>query len=701
LNGQAQKRDGKLTFMPDLLFELGCEELPAGSIERAAQNLKESVEKRLRDCGVGFEAQEPLFTPRRLIVSLKNVDKKQPDQNKVQRGPALGAAFDAEGKPTKALEGFCKGQGVNPTEVVVEGEYVWVKKEVPGRETIELLQEILPSAIGDIQFSKTMRWGDGTFRFARPIRWILASLGGKTVSFSIEGVHSGILSRGHRFRAPGEFEAMSLDDLVTGLRSRFVEPSFKERRAKILEQTKVLTGQSNPSNDLVDENANLTEWPEALIGEFKPEFLELPIPVLTTVMAKHERFFPMPDGMGGLKSQFVSIRNGGEEGAVRKGNAWVLNARFNDARFFFEEDKKHSLAEFLERTSSMAFQEKLGSVRQRCDRLAVLAGEVALWSGSNEEEAGFANQAGLYAKADLSTGLVSELDELQGVIGGEYARREGFVEPVCWAIASHYDLTKNPSPDSVGARTAVRLLIADQLDRLAGFMGTGYVPTGSSDPYGLRRSVTLLIESSWSWLTVLPGFNEIFHKAVQGYTDQGFELHSTKAVDALKEVFSARYHAMLGARHDLCEAAALPGDALLDPRGVRMRLSVMIKLASDTTFVQASTRPANIVAAALKKGIDFGSTVVSAESLQSAEADDLWTAVRSQGPLAEKASQAEDAEGVVMALRPLISPVNAFFDSTMVMVDDVSVRDARLKMLSECEEVLRIAGDFTKVVIEG
>lgn len=687
--------------MPDFLFELGCEELPAGSVQKATDELLNAIEQRLSDAGVAFERRGTLFTPRRMIVGLKNVDPLQPDQTKSQRGPALAAAFGPDGQPTKALEGFCRGQQVDVSDVVREGDYVWVHKAVPGRKTREIFSEILPEAIAAVQFPKTMRWANSTFRFARPIRWILASFDGEAVEFEIEGVRSGLKSRGHRFRSAEEFPASDWDTLVSELRGRFVEPDYKNRRTKIHTEVQALLQGEEPIASLVDENANLTEWPEPLLGEFKPEFLELPAPVLETVMAKHERFFPVRTKDGQITNQFVSVRNGGEEGAVRQGNAWVLNARFNDARFFFEEDKKYSLAAFLERTSSMSFQDKLGTVRQRADRLAVLAREVALWSGADEEEAGLAYEAGLYAKADLTTGLVSELDELQGVIGGEYAKREGFADAVCWAIASHYDLHKNLTPNCVGSRTAVRLLIADQLDKIAGFMGLGLAPSGSSDPFGLRRSVTMLIEAVWTWPTPIPGYGAVLGRAFNEYKRQEISLDAARGMEIAQEVFESRYRSLLDAKHDQIEASLLPGANLLDPRAVKTRLAVVKKLANDTAFLQTAIRPANIVAAAVKKGLSFDGADVSDDSLQSPQATDLLHAVNRQRPLAEQGLQAESPESIVDALKPLINPINAFFDSTMVMVEEESVRNARLKLLSECGDVLRTGGDWPDVVIEG
>lgn len=686
--------------MAEILFEIGCEELPASFIGPALEQLQAEIASRLQSSGLAFDATEAQGTPRRLVVSFNGVPVVQPDQQAEHRGPALTVAFDSTGQPTKALEGFCRGHGVQPTEVVKEGEHVWVRKTVKGQATRELLASILPEALFALQFKKSMRWAGSKMRFARPIRWLLAAFDGGPVNFEIEGIRSGVKSRGHRFLSPVEFDATTFAELESKLRQNKVELRKSERVERIRTAILAASPSVQLTEALIEENANLTEWPEAHKGEFKAEFLELPAAVLTTVMAKHERFFPVADGEN-LTNSFVAVRNGGEAAVVSEGNAWVLNARFNDARFFFEEDKKHSLDDFLDKTSGMTFQEKLGSVRQRADRLANLAEKVALWSGASAVEAALAKTAGQYAKADLSAGLVSELDELQGVIGGVYARRENYPDAVCWALSSQYDPELNLDPQCEGARTAVRLIIADQLDKLGGFLGLGFVPKGSSDPYGLRRAATMLIEAAWNWPSPLPSLESVLETALDGYAQQGFELDRDKAVSSLTDVLGSRYESLIEGRYDIVKSAVMQGGALLNPRAVRFRAGVMAELAQDTGFVNAATRPANILESAKKKGISFETAQVTSETLGAVAADALWSVVRTQRPLAEQAAQAEDRAGLIQALRPLVPSINDFFDSTMVMVDDTAVRDARLNLLSQCDSSLKLAGDFTMVVIEG
>ncbi|MCW5940183.1 MAG: glycine--tRNA ligase subunit beta [Fimbriimonadaceae bacterium] len=686
--------------MPDLLFELGCEELPASQVRGAARQLAAKIASGLKDAGIDPGPPTVYSTPRRLIVGVDGLPARQPDQEKVSRGPAVKAAFDPEGKPTKALEGFCRGQGADLSQVTVEGEHVWLKFTVAGRPTHELLPEILESAVRGVNFGKTMRWGHGTLRFSRPIRWILAAFDASRVPMQIEGVASGLLSRGHRHRSPEPFEATSLEQLVQGLRQRSVEPDPDVRERAIREGARSCAqGTPDLSDSLVEENAFLGEWPEPLQGEFPEAFLELPEPVLVTVMAKHERFFPVRDSGGALTNRFVSVRHGGEEAVVREGNTWVLIARFNDARFFYDDDSKGSLEDFLEKTAGMTFQERLGTVRSRADRLADLAGFVAEWAGEDLAVQREASQAGRLAKADLTTGVVGELDELQGVVGGIYARREGLPEEVAVAIESQYDLARLKSLAAKGIGPAFCLGLADQIDKLAGYLGVGFEPSGTSDPFGLRRAGTVLIELAWAAPRALPSLDPLFEKALSGYLGQGVSVDSSAAMSALRRLLRGRYEALLDDfRYDVRDGAIAFEDRLTAPRQVLFQAKALACLADDADLVQTATRPANIVAAAQKKGLALGSAWPDLSDLESPEGRALAEAVTTHGALALAAAAAEDVRALADSFRPLAAPINAFFDSTMVMVDEARVRDARLALLGRTADVFSLAGDFTRLV---
>lgn len=695
--------------MPELLLELGCEELPATFVRKAYTDLLNGLTTLLGEAGVLQGGGTALGTPRRLIVSFPQLVERQPDTTKEQRGPALKAAFDAEGNPTPALLGFCRSQGVDVADLRRDEQYVWVTKTIAGRPTQEILSEVLPKAIRGLNFEKSMRWGANRMRFARPIRWILATFGGQVVPFDVEGVLSGGESRGHRFYSPDPFPASSFDGLLQGLRERKVEPDPERRREAILSGAwKVADGVPDLPEALVDENTFLTEWPTAIQGSFRDEFSHLPTPVLVTAMAKHEKMFPVRDREGKLTNRFVFIRNSGEDDTVRSGCEWVLNARFNDAKFFYDEDAKSSLEDFLGRTETIVFQEKLGTVRRRADRLADLAEAVARATGTDEAEAAYASQAGLFAKADLASGLVGELTSLQGIIGGEYARREGFAEAVAHAIGTQYDPAKNSAPATAEERTAVRLLIADQLDKLAGYLGLGLEPSGSSDPYALRRAATILIEAAWNWPSALPDYLELFAVALEGYRKQGVELNETVATSALTGLFASRYASLLpDVRYDILNAALLTGatDGPTNPQRVRFRTRVLESLAADIPFVQTATRPLNIVKAAVTKGNEVGLVdplhSVEHSALESADGLLLLQTMSEQEAELRRAALEFNEGEVVRLLRRLADPINRFFDSTMVMAEQPDVRFARLTLLQgACLQLLE-AGDFSQIVIEG
>jgi glycyl-tRNA synthetase beta chain len=690
--------------MPELLFELGCEELPASSVRRAYTQLADEVVARLDEAGLPHGKPTAMGTPRRLILSLPDVAERQPDSVKEVKGPALKAAFDAEGKPTKALEGFCNSQGVSPSKIERRDDYVWVTKKVEGKPAADVLAEVLPAAVRALTFDKTMRWGSAKMRFARPIRWLLAAYGGKPVPFEVEGVKSGLESRGHRFESGKPFKAADLATLLKGLRKNRVEPDPAEREKMIREGAhRVSLGAPDMPDHLVEENVFLTEWPEALLGDFPDEFMSLPEPVLVTAMAKHERFFPVRDSHGALTNRFVSIRNGGREDVVKRGNQWVLSARFNDAKFFYDDDATRTMAEFLERTARMSFAEGLGTIRQRAHRLSVLAKRVAEATGANPKDAALAEKAGLYAKADLSTGLVSELASLQGIVGAEYAAREGFEPAVCHALATQYDISKAIAGEH--AKTAVRVVVADQLDKLAGYLGLGQAPSGSSDPYGLRRAATLLIEASEHLTLPTGGYGTLFDEALALYGSEGFAVDAEKARTLLGDLFAGRYEALHPeARHDVLDAALLERRAtdVLDPARFRLRLKLASGASFDTEFLQTATRPINIVAAAVKKGIQVPRDA-RPEDVDSTRLDsEAGAALLFAAHEAKKATDGKsDTAAVFVALKKLEGPINKFFTDTMVMVEDSSVRDERLKLLSVVSNLLFQAGDLSKIVIEG
>ncbi len=674
--------------MPDLMFELGCEEMPAPAAARAGADLAQNIERLLHDQNLTHGPVRYFTTPRRIIVGIADIQARQEDRTERVRGPRIEAAFDSEAKPSRALEGFCRGQGVDPAQVEFQAGYVWASINIAGSTADEILAELLPEAVHAMRFEKSMRWGTSKERFVRPVQWIVAQLGEAPVRFTLFGIASGSRSRGHRFMAPEEFEPHSLDDLLSQLRQRSVEPDPAERRRLILNQIAETGEEAIIDESLLEENVHLVEWPLVHEGSFDEAFLSLPDAVLTTAMVKHQRFFPVVDESGKLTNRFLSVRNNGEESTVRAGNEWVLNARFNDAQFFFNEDAKHSLDDFLNMTEAMVFQPGLGSVRARADRLSELTPFVDhLLGGTASDEA---RNAGLYAKADLATGLVSELNSLQGVIGGLYAARHGLSMATASAISRQYTLLADPSEDML----ATALLIADQMDKLVGFLGLGLIPKGSTDPYGLRRAAGLVIQAALSLANPRFDLRPVVERAIQLYADQSVELNLP--AERLAEIFSARLDALLPAiSHDVHDAVLAGGGwhRVSNPELYSQRSAIVSELKSAPELVQTFTRPLNILSAARSKNEPF------ADQFEPALAANE-TALRLNKALDDPEFDLETPEGLTSHLKWLQGPIHTFFEETMIMDSDLAIRANNLALLLKTESHLLRAGDFSKLIYE-
>jgi len=678
--------------MATLLLEIGVEELPASMVESASQQLLEGVCEAVREAGLGeADGATRYETPRRLIVFLPVVSPRQEGRQERRRGPSVAAAYK-DGAATPALHGFARGAAVDVDSVEVEGDYVWANVSIAGKPASEALGEPLAAAVRAISFDKTMRWGAGRTRFSRPIRWMVALLDHEVIPYSIETVSSGALSRGHRFLSPEEFP-INPSRFLEDLRERFVEPDTSARRELISTKSRELSPHAVMSDELLDENANLTEWPMPILGSFREEFLTLPKAVLVTAMAKHERFFPVESG-GVVTTQFVSVTNGGEPDTVRAGNEWVLNARLNDALFFYEEDSRKTIEEFWEATDRIVFQDKLGTIKQRTERLAKLADRIATsWDAytddidgssmdlvietlSNKYRSSMAREAGRLSKADLSTGLVSELPSLQGTVGAEYALKQGYPKPVCLAIAEHYAHSGNKLANAV--------MCADQADRLAGYLGIGEAPSGSSDPYALRKAATMLLRTEsgdvLKWV----------RWATEEYHGQDFDLQAFEA--ALQDLLYGRFEALYpDIPYDVLAAAWRDGlgESAAD---FLNRARIVSNIASDIGFVRTAKRPGNIVEAARKKSLQIAVNV-SSSLLEHEDERALFAAYGEFG-------LSFDLERYVANLRQLAPLINAYFDKVMVMVDDENVRANRLKLLSDVDGLFRHVADFSKIVIE-
>ena len=492
----------------DFVFEIRTEEIPAPALLPARLELSRRLTEALAEEGLAPASTESYATPRRLAVALRGLPERQADRASEVLGPPAANGFDAEGKPTKAAEGFARAQKVDVADLVVvdapRGKTVAARRTIPGRPTREVLGEVVPRVVSGLTFPKTMRWGDGSRSFVRPVRSVVAVLGGEVVPMEILGVPAGNETVGHRLLSDGPIRVASPDDYVTGLRGAFVEPDSEARRIQILERARKLAaevgGQIEAHADLANTLSDLVEWPGLVRGAFAPEFLELPEEITVTAMRTHQKYVPVR-GPAGLLPHFIAVMDNADDrkGLIAKGSEWVLNARLADARFFFETDVQEGLEARVSALSRLTFQDRLGDYRKKTERLEELADAVARLVGRTDLVETVRTAARL-SKADLTTLVVKEFTDLQGVMGGIYARRERQPDGVWKAIYDQYRPASG-SDDPPREASGAILSLADRFDSLCALFRIGLVPTGSKDPYGLRRAalgaVAIAIGRNW------------------------------------------------------------------------------------------------------------------------------------------------------------------------------------------------------------
>lgn len=704
----------------DLLFEIGVEELPAGYVPPALEQLERAVRAGLQELRLGFDDVVTYGTPRRLAVFVADVSERQRDHEEEAMGPAAKVAFDPAGQPTKALLGFCAGKGVDVSAVrrveTPKGEYVAVTVKHVGRPAADVLPGLLGALAPRIQFPKTMRWDAGDYRFGRPVRWLVALLGDQVLPVKAFGLTAGRASFGHRFLHPGTVEIPSPRRYVEALQGVYVLADQRARRLAVEEQVARVAGRRGgrvvADEELADINTFLVEWPAALDGAFDARYLDLPREVIVTALREHQRFFAIETPEGALLPGFVTVRNGDERGLdlVRKGNEDVLVARLEDAKFYWDTDLRHAPAELVDRLAGVVWMEGLGSLRDKAARLESLAGWLA--DRLAPEAKAHATRAALLCKTDLLGEMIGsgkEYASLEGVMGGHYARRAGEDAAVADAIAEHY--RPRGAGDAPPATDAGLLLaLADKLDHVAGAFVAGKSPSGSEDPYGVRRAangaVRLVLSRARAFdlraaalETTRPFFaadpalpqaeivkklGEFLRSRVDSALEEGGVAYDTR--DAALE---ARVPADGGARPGWCDAA----DALARARA----LGAFRDDARFAPLVVLYKRVANILKAAtepLPDTLDRGRLVEPAErSLLSA----LEAARERTGPLWET----RDYPAIIPALLEMEAAIHGFFDHVMVNVDDAAVRLNRLRLLADVRELFVRGWDLSKVVVEG
>lgn len=680
----------------DLLFEIGTEEVPAHVMPGTLAQLKENAEKAFKENRIAFKAVRTLGTPRRTALLVEGLAEKQEDVASENRGPSVKIAFDAEGNPTKAAQGFARGQHIDPKDLVVKDGYVYAEVHEEGQPTAKLLETLLPELVCGLSFPNNMRWGDLDFKFIRPIRWFVALYGADVIPFELANVKSGRTSRGHRFLSQGDFEIADAKSYEKACEANFIIVDQDKRKQMIREQIEAVAkangGQAEITEDLLEEVLYLVEYPTALCGKFEEKYLQLPPEAVITPMRDHQRYFPVKTAEGKLLPLFITVRNGGKEylETVQHGNERVLRARLADAQFFFDEDRKKSLEEHREKLKTVVFQQGLGTMYEKTERLEKLADFIADAIGADEKAHKHARRAAILSKADLVTGMVTEFTELQGIMGREYAKLDGECEKVAVAIDEHYK--PRFAGDSQPQTTAGRIVsLADKIDTIVGTFSLGKIPTGSQDPFALRRQalglVNMIIEAKYHL-----SLSAIVAKAMDLYGIEDEKARAKMQQDVADFIRLRLKNVLESIRYDVVDAVLADVD---DIYAVALRAKAVADYVTDADAaagVQAFVRVANLA----KKA---ASAEVSADLFQTDAERNLFAAYEKASAAVASDVASESYAEAITALAALAAPIDTFFDDVMVMDKDEKIKNNRLGLLKSIDELVSRIADFTKIVL--
>lgn len=715
--------------MEKLLFEIGTEEIPAKFMPGILKQLKELAAAKMQELRIPFEDITVYGTPRRMAFIADGVAETQADVVVEAKGPSVKIAY-VSGAPSKAAQGFARGQGVDVKDLVVRDNYVYAVKHLAGQPVIELLPGLLMDILTSLSFPKTMRWADYEFRFVRPIRWMVALFGDQIIPVEICGVKSGKFSMGHRFMqqslkaaaesqgllsaalskvgnkvysalagVKGAVEIPSAGDYKKVMYDNFVMVDQDERRALILQQIKDLAaqngGEAEINEDLLEEVNYLVEWPTALCGKFEEKFLSLPKECIITPMREHQRYFPVLDEDGNLLNKFITVRNGGSEhlDIVTHGNERVLRARLSDAEFFFNEDRATKLEDRLEKLKTVSFQEGLGNMYDKSERLVKMAEMLrfAINIPVDEEEL---RRCALLCKTDLVTGMVIEFTELQGVMGREYALLDGEKPEVATGIFEHY--LPRFAGDALPATTIGRIVgIGDKLDNICATFSRGLAPTGSQDPYALRRQalgvINILLDANYhiSLAKIIAGTLYLLDIKPE---------ETGKLVPQIMEFFKQRLRNLLmdqGIRYDVIDAvfADKRNDDMVDLAVRCKALAAYVEAGNAEPLVQVSVRVSNLCKK-IEKEVAISGALFKDES-----ENKLHEVVAAVSKEIIPEIVLYDYAAVLKAGEKVIEPVNAFFDNVMVMDEDENVKNNRLAMLEEVRGIVNAVGDLSLLVL--
>lgn len=693
--------------MKDFLLEIGAEEMPARFVGPALQQLKELAGNLLREKRVDFEEVRVAGTPRRMAVYAAGLAESQHSLVKEIKGPALKVAYNTSGEPTPAVLGFVRSQGVLLSDLVVKSvgpvEYVFARKVEQGRPTPEVLAGICPDLIAGLHFPKPMRWGDMDFRFARPIRWLTALYGSEVIDFSLAGLESGRITLGHRFLSRGPCPLNNAGDYFSELKRVYVVVDPGERRdlirSQVADAARAAGGMVETDEDLLDEVNNLVEYPTAFAGSFDPAYLRLPKEVLVTVMREHQRYFPVTGADGKLLPLFIGVRNGISKhiDTVRAGNEKVLRARLADAAFFWDEDLKQPLSGRVDSLKKIVWQESLGTVHDKVERISGLAAFIGEKLGIGEKLMAVVKRAVAICKADLVTNIVYEFPELQGIMGREYALRSGEGPDVALGIFEHY--LPRFAGDILPSSQAGRILsLSDKFDTLVGCFASGIQPTGSQDPYALRRQAlgigNIILDGELA-LSV----GEIASRAYEGYSRKvSLKIDRDTVLKDLDEFFRQRIRGLLmdrGHAYDIVDAVLSAGaDDIL---GAVKKVEALDLFREEPAFdavITAFNRANNL-------SRKFEKTGVSPDLFEHQAERELYRSLEAVRKDVGELLAGRDYSGALRKIATLREPVDSFFDAVMVMVDDEKIRDNRLALLKNIAILASPLADLSKIVVAG
>lgn len=715
--------------MEKLLFEIGTEEIPAKFMPGILKQLKELAAAKMQELRIPFEDITVYGTPRRMAFIASGVAETQADVVVEAKGPSVKIAY-VSGAPSKAAQGFACGQGVDVNDLVVRDNYVYAVKHLAGQPVVELLPGLLMDILTSLSFPKTMRWADYDFRFVRPIRWLVALFGEQVIPVEICGVKSGKFSMGHRFMqqslkaaaesqgllsaaltkvgnkvysalagVKGAVEIPAAGDYKKVMYDNFVMVDQDERRALILQQIKDLAaqngGEAEINEDLLEEVNYLVEWPTALCGKFEEKFLSLPKECIITPMREHQRYFPVLDEDGNLLNKFITVRNGGSEhlDIVTHGNERVLRARLSDAEFFFNEDRAVKLEDRLEKLKTVSFQEGLGNMYDKSERLVKIAEMLRFAINTPVDEENL-RRCALLCKTDLVTGMVIEFTELQGVMGREYALLDGEKPEVAKGIYEHY--LPRFAGDELPQSTIGRIVgIGDKLDNICATFSRGLAPTGSQDPYALRRQalgvINILLDANYhiSLAKVIAGTLYLLDIKPE---------ETGKLVPQIMDFFKQRLRNLLmdqGIRYDVIDAvfADKRNDDVVDLAARCKALAAYVEAGNAEPLVQVSVRVSNLCKK-IEKEVAISGALFK---------DDSEKALHETVGAVSKEIIPEivlyDYAAVLKAAEKVIAPVNNFFDNVMVMDKDENVKNNRLALLEEVRGIVNAVGDLSLLVL--